>query len=54
MDMRGYKPKQAEIGGLFNVEDRIDPKPPIREVKRLCDAALLAMSGHFDEIYSAH
>ena len=50
--MRGHKQKQVEIGGLFNVEDRIDPKHPIREVKRQCDAALRAMSGHFDEIYA--
>src|ERR1041384_93982 len=50
--MRGHKQKQVEIGGLFNVEDRIDPKQPIREVKRQCDAALRAMSGHFDEIYA--
>lgn len=50
--MRGQKQKQVEIGGLFNVEDRIDPKHPIREVKRQCDAALRAMSGHFDEIYA--
>jgi hypothetical protein len=38
--MRGHKQKQVEIAGLFNVEDRIDPKHPIREVKRQCDAAL--------------
>jgi len=52
--MRGNKQDQVEIGGLFNVEDRIGPKHPIREVKRQCDAALRAMSGHFDEIYAAH
>lgn len=50
--MRGHKVKQVEIGGLFNVEDRIDAKHPIRAVKRQCDAALRAMSGHFDEIYA--
>jgi len=50
--MRGHKEKQVEISGLFNVEDRIDPKHPIREVKRQCDAALRAMSAHFDEIYA--
>lgn len=50
--MRGHKVKQVEIGGLFNVEDRIDPKHPIREVKRQCDVALRVMSEHFDEIYS--
>jgi transposase len=32
--------------------DRIDPKHPIRKIKRQCDAALAAMSGHFDEIYA--
>ena len=51
--MRGHKQKQVEIGGLFNVVERIAPKHPIREVKRQCDAALRAMSGHFDEIYAA-
>lgn len=50
--MRGHKEKQVEISGLFNVEDRIEPKHPIREVKRQCDAALRAMSTHFDEIYA--
>jgi hypothetical protein len=52
--MRGQKLKQVEFGGLFNVEDGIDPKHPIREVKRQYDAALRAMSWHFDEIYAAH
>src|SRR5437016_4772279 len=51
--MRGEKQKQVEMSGLFNVEDRIDPKHPIREVKGQCDAALRAMSDHFDEIYAA-
>ncbi|HVU23722.1 MAG TPA: IS5 family transposase [Opitutus sp.] len=41
-----------EIGGLFNVEDRIAPLHPIRTIKRQCDAALAAMSEHFDEIYA--
>jgi transposase len=50
--MRGQKQKQVEIGGLFNVEERIDAKHPIRAVKRQCDAALAAMSGYFDEIYA--
>jgi transposase len=44
----------GRLGGLFNVEDRIDPQHPIREIKRQCDAALAAMSEHFDEIYAAH
>jgi transposase len=50
--MRGHKQKQVEIGGLFSVEERIGQKHPIREVKRQCDAALGAMSAHFDEIYA--
>ena len=50
--MRGHKQKQIEIGGLFNVEERIDAKHPVREIKRQCDEALRAMSGHFDEIYA--
>jgi transposase len=37
---------------LFSVEERIGQKHPIREVKRQCDAALDAMSAHFDEIYA--
>jgi len=51
--MRGHKQKQVEISGLFNVEDRIGPMHPIREVKRQCDEVLRAMSGHFDEIYAS-
>ena len=51
--MRGNKDQQVEISGLFNVEDRIEAKHPIREVKRQCDQALRAMSGHFDEIYAS-
>ena len=39
-----------EIGGRFNVEDRIDPQHPIREIRRQCDLALQALSEHFDEI----
>lgn len=52
--MRGHKQKQVEIGGLFNVEERIGARHPIREVKRQCAMALRAMSGHFDEIYATH
>ena len=43
-----------EIGGRFNVEDRIDPQHPIREIRRQCDLALQALSEHFDEIGAAH
>lgn len=50
--MRGQKQRQVEIGGLYNVEERIDAKHPIRLVKKQCDEALAAMSGHFDEIYA--
>lgn len=46
--VRGLQQKQVEIGGLFNVEDRIDSKHPIREINRQWDTALWEMSAHFD------
>jgi transposase len=38
---------------LINVETLIPAGHPIRPIKRLCDEALRAMSGHLDEIYAA-
>ena len=35
------------------VETLIAAEHPIRAIKRLCDEALRAMHGHFDEIYAA-
>ena len=51
--MRGPRPSQPTFVSLINVETLIPAEHPIRPIKRLCDEALRAMSGHFDEIYAA-
>ena len=38
---------------LIDVETLIAADHPIRAIKRMCDDALAAMSGHFDAIYAA-
>ena len=50
--MRGQLPSQPSFVSLINVETLIAADHPIRPIKRLCDEALRAMSGHFDEIYA--
>lgn len=37
---------------MFNVEDRIGAKHPIREVKKQCELVLKRMEGLFEELYS--
>ncbi|MBL9186635.1 MAG: IS5 family transposase [Opitutaceae bacterium] len=51
--MRGQLPSQPSFASLISVETLIAADHPIRPIKRLCDEALRAMSGHFDEIYAA-
>jgi len=51
--MRGALPAQPNFVSLINVETMIAAEHPIRAIKRMCDAVLREMSGHFDEIYAA-
>lgn len=52
--MRGQLPSQPSFVSLINVETLIPVSHPIRTIKRMCDAVLREMSGHFDEVYAAH
>jgi len=50
--MRGENTKQASMLMLMSPETRVPATHPIREVKRLADAALAKLSGVFDAMYS--
>ena len=49
--MRGKPTSQIEMIGLLNPETLIPASHPIREIKRLADAALRELSPLFDEMY---
>jgi len=49
--MRGKKKKQPEMLALINPEALVPQNHPIREIKKLADAALKEMSLLFDEMY---
>lgn len=51
--MRGEVSSQPNFVSLIDVEALIAKEHPIRAIKRMCDAVLREMSGHFDEIYAA-
>jgi len=50
--MRGQADEQAPLFHVFNVEDRIRPDHPLRDIKRRVDRILDGMSGPFAEAYS--
>lgn len=50
--MRGRKRSQQEFICFLNIEDRVGANHPIREVKRLADAALKLLSPHLNEVYA--
>ena len=50
--MRGTVDDQAPLFHLFNVEDRIRPDHPLRDIKRRVDRILDGMSAQFAKAYS--
>lgn len=50
--MRGTPERQAAIYHTFNVEEMIEPKHPLRPIKRMVDTALASMSRRFAAAYS--
>jgi transposase len=50
--MRGTVDDQAPLFHLFNVEDRIRPDHPLRDIKRRVDRTLDGMSAQFAKAYS--
>jgi transposase len=50
--MRGLEKKQASMLILLSPESRVPSEHPLREVKRLADAALRELSPTFDAMYS--
>lgn len=50
--MRGRTDEQPELFHVFNVEERIRPDHPLRDVKRRVDAILKTMSPEFAKAYS--
>lgn len=50
--MRGEENRQENLFHYFSVEERVPPEHPLRRVRKLCDEALLRMSGTFDVMYS--
>lgn len=51
--MRGRADAQSQLFHVFNVEDRIRPGHPLRDIKRRADRLLAGMSGVFEKAYSA-
>jgi transposase len=51
--MRGQADDQLPLFHLFNVEDRIRPDHPLRDIKRRVDRILAGMSSQFAKAYSA-
>jgi transposase len=51
--MRGAETKQSSMLCLLSPEDRVPKDHPLRDIKKLADAALAEMSPLFDEMYSA-
>jgi transposase len=51
--MRGRADEQPPLFHSFNVEDRIRPDHPLRDVKRRADRLLAGMSTQFAEAYSS-
>jgi transposase len=50
--MRGQADDQLPLFHVFNVEERIRPDHPLRDIKRRADRLLEAMSPRFDAAYS--
>jgi transposase len=50
--MRGQSDDQLPLFHVFNVEERIRPDHPLRDIKRRADRLLAAMSARFDAAYS--
>jgi transposase len=50
--MRGQSDDQLPLFHVFNVEERIRPDHPLRDIKRRADRLLNAMSAQFDAAYS--
>jgi transposase len=50
--MRGQADEQLPLFHLFNVEDRIRPDHPLRDIKRRIDRILAGMSPQFAKAYS--
>jgi transposase len=50
--MRGQSDDQLPLFHIFNVEERIRPDHPLRDIKRRTDRLLAAMSPQFDAAYS--
>jgi transposase len=51
--MRGRSDGQANLFHVFNVEDRIRPDHPLRDVKRRVDRILAGLEPRFAQAYSA-
>src|SRR5947209_5992951 len=50
--MRGQADDQLPLFHVFNVEERIRPDHPLRDVKRRADRLLASLSARFDAAYS--
>jgi transposase len=51
--MRGEHGRQRAILVIFDAEQRVPQRHPLRRIKALADAALAQLSPRFDEMYSA-
>jgi transposase len=51
--MRGRQDPQVSMLAFIDVETRVPPDHPLRTIKRFADAALVALSPLFDELYAA-
>jgi transposase len=50
--MRGQTDDQLPLFHVFNVEERIRPDHPLRDIKRRVDRILASMSARFEAAYS--
>jgi hypothetical protein len=51
--MRGEQDSQIGLLTLTSPGKRVPPGQPIREIKRLADAALRKLNGLFDQMYAS-
>ena len=50
--MRGRDRQRGHLGGYVNPELRVPQDHPLRQIRRLVDAALTRLSRLFDQLYS--
>ncbi|HZL52580.1 MAG TPA: IS5/IS1182 family transposase, partial [Terracidiphilus sp.] len=51
--MRGDERFQDEMFSSVTLEQRVPQEHPLREIRKLTDAVLRALSGEFDKLYAA-